>query len=364
MHLTKTLLLGLAMTSLCACDDVLNLGEFNGATLADDDAASGFYDGSDGSPGDAATGAVDASVVDASGSTDATEELADAVEAAPFDAGDATAQEEGDAGIDGTLQDVLEGASDVTVVDTSDAASDVGALDAQDGASDSAPDANEAGPVDWCLANSTVATILCRDFDDNKPWGYLFDSASDSFGIPVPVVTATDCVSPPSSLLLQLPLLDAGQSGNIQLTQHLQYHGAVDVSAAVKLVGFEGGLNSDLELLRVSYNSGTYWVSWGLGSTSAGVEETIASVDAGNTYIGHTAVLPPLGTWFNVLLHVDFGANSVSLTVNGVVMVSSTISNPPLGQGASLSVTVGVNWVSGPEAATQIYYDNVLINAQ
>jgi hypothetical protein len=362
---------------------LLNLGQFDGATLADDDAGDQFdsaNDGSDDTGSDALGG-------DALAAQDASDERLDgAGQATPADAGDATAMDVFDGGNpgDSAFHEAADAQdADVTTTDAvvegaeaaEDAAPDGTLRDAQDAgdaaidgvaqyAQDAANEAGDAAAVDWCIANSSTATILCRDFDDGKPWGYLFDSAYDSFTALLPTVTTTDSVSPPSSLLLLVPALDAGQSGNIQLTEHLQYHSAVDVQAAVKLVGFTPGAGSDLELLRVSYNSGTYWVSWGLGSGSSGIEETIASVDAGNTYIGHNSTIPPVGTWFNVALHVDFGSSLVSMTYNGQSAVSSSISNPPLGAGASLSVTVGVNWVTGVEAATQIFYDNVLINAQ
>ena len=157
MPSARVLLLGLVLATLCGCNLLLSLGQFDGATLAGDDAGDRSDCASDGSK-DSGSDALEG---DANHSQDAPDESEDgAGEATTADAGDATAMD-------------------------------------------------------------------------------VFDGGN--------------------------PALDAGQSGNIQLTQHLQYHSAVDVKAAVKLVGFSPGAGSDLELFRVSYNSGTYWISWGLG---------------------------------------------------------------------------------------------------
>lgn len=383
MSSRTTVGVGVGLAVLCGCNLLLNLGQFDGATLATGDDSGSFTDATDGSLWDQESSAPqDGSTTDGHPLDGTTSDVGDA---GAWDGGDSfvdgtadttgdssldstidTSEEAGEAGVDGASDaaaDVLDGGADGTA-DVADA----GALDASDSGSDVLDGGADTSPgEEWCTANTTDATVLCRDFDDGRPYGAGFATQSSSFAV-FPSVTLADFYSPPSSLLVPIPDLtgaDGGPtSGDTQLNVHvLQPHTVIDVQAAMKLVNYSLGGGANVSAWRIAFESGSYWVSWDLRSATTGLDEVIVS-DAGvQSFLNHVGMFPPLNQWFNVDLRVDFGASTAKLTINGNTSAIATIANPtPTGN--SFWVTVGVNWASGPMSALQIYYDNIRVDVQ
>jgi hypothetical protein len=215
--------------------------------------------------------------------------------------------------------------------------------------------------VNWCVANATATTLFCTDFDEGKPYGFGFTSYLNlpDGGVPPSLVT-TDFVSAPNSLLVPTAIVPPSGSEQVQLVVHTGNHPQIQLQFALKLVDYDVSAG-DLSLVRIAFESNSWWVSWDLqGSGGAFVFETSVADGGQQTTIMHPTTFPTLGEWVNVVYAVDVDAKTVSLSFNGTSALQDAITPPALGSGG-VSVGVGLNYLQGTQQAMSIYYDNVAI---
>ncbi len=289
----------------------------------------------------------------------------DAHDATPND-GAAVATDEG--GSAGEASSGLDAADVAVDSSTEDAAETGGPADATD-----STDVSEVGPPnDWCAANSNATTVLCRDFDDGKAYGYLFSMTNVNLvaGGPVPTIVSNVSLSPPSSLLLNMPFLGAcavdggaGCSEQIQLTSQVLSRTFVQLEFAIQLVNYDPNNVHDLSLFRVAYGNGQWAATWDLQGFMSTVYESVIPPGGGvaNT-IAHMASLPSLGSWVNVVFAVDVAAQAVSLSFNGRVVFRDPAAAPAIV--GPVSVTLGVNNLIGPSTPLSLFLDNILLTTR
>lgn len=234
-------------------------------------------------------------------------------------------------------------------------------LAAHDGGSDAAPDvandvivtpdAGDAGASDapFCkLADHS----FCDDFDE-LPLGTLWSSKH----VTLATLALDDAaVSPPNSLLASVP---SSQTGNAYLQKdftgaasHItcQLDARMDALQSVPIVSFEIALEStdpnrngyNITLLHTSaktvYNEWTGFVDGGQASTST---------DLPGLPVGATK-------WTHVVVDMNFGAGSISITFDGASVLSTTLTPPP---NANQSLLVGVMEYMATVAT--MHFDNV-----
>jgi hypothetical protein len=324
----------LAVALATGCSQIGNLDRFNGAVAQEPHAPEGGETPSDGAAGGIQEGdsAAEASM-------------------GPGDAADAA-----DVGADSSTEEVA------------DAADTGGPADATDSF-----DVSEGGPPnDWCAANSTATTALCRDFDDGKSYGYLFSSTNVNLvaGGAAPTIVSNVSLSPPSSLLLNMPLLgacaaDGGAncSEQIQLTSNILSRTFVQVQFAIQLVNYDPNNVHDLSLFRVAYGNGQWAAEWDLQGFTSTVYESVIPPEGGVAdTVQHKASLPSLGSWVNVVFAVDVAARAISLSFDGSVVFSDPSAAPAIV--GPVSVTLGVNDLVGPATPLSLFLDDVLLTTQ
>jgi hypothetical protein len=352
--------LAIAFALVTGCSQILNLDQFNGASLdqADSTAADALNDGA---PGD------DATEPDASPTDVLSAEASDGTVKPDSSPIDALAEAADGSGQPDSLAEAGDGAASTADADGGSVESSI-PPDAADGG-----DAGEAG-VEWCvaMANSGANYALCRDFDDGKSYAYLFTPNINL--VPAgtaPTISNTVSDSPPNSVLFILPILAACRAdGGTACSEQIQLnanvlpdvaHPLVRIAFAVNLVNYDANNVHDLSLAAISYNEGAYAVSWDLQGTGSTVFETTLLPDGGvGSTIQQAAALPPLSQWVNVVLTLDIGGQTVSLAFNGTPALTTPITAPVISGNAT--VTVGVNKFVGPTTPLSLYLDNVLIS--
>ena len=360
-----------AVALATGCSQLLNLDQFNGAILGQADAS---LDGaqSDVAPGDDVTqpdsNPTDVRIDEASDG--AAQPDSTAVDG-HADAGDGYALPDSDAGDapgetgDGTTNDG--GSTDSQV--PADAA------DAANGDATPPGDAGDAGgggeAGDWCLANMTANTALCRDFDDNYSYQYGFTSTVVNLysGALPPTIVNNVSASPPNSLLFYLPLIsctgDGGSSTSscseqAQLNTSFSTKSLMQVAFALRVNSYDQNNVHDLSLVRISYNGGAWTTTWDLQLAASTIYETIATDGGAPVVYSHQGALPPFNEWVNVVFSVDINAETVSLIIGSNNPVRSTIYGPPIS--GTAVVTVGINNYIGPSTPVSVYLDNILIS--
>jgi hypothetical protein len=322
-----------------ACSLVADVGQFDNATAAHDDAAS-EPDGevADGSLLPEADGAAEgASPIDARDPADAAG--VEDTSVSDLDGGDAAA-----ASSDGGDGAVIE-------------------LDAADSAAPVQDAGNDAAALTWCAAHESATTLDCHDFDEGNPapTGFSSNYYSSIFA----AVTSTDYVpgSAPSSLLLSSPSLDAGgPSANEQFNDLVAYHGKLDLTFSVKIVNFQA-TSGDVSLFRISYKNTDWSMSLDYQNTSAELNESATLADGGTYNHAHLASQPTFTSWTTVDVLVDFVDHSIAMTYNGISIVASQAIESPTQTNPMLLVQVGLNFLGSPAKPMMIYYDNIVLSA-
>jgi hypothetical protein len=248
-----------------------------------------------------------------------------------------------------------------------DGATDRGGADAGLGPLDAGTDATgstDAAPAGtWCSTHKSSSTADCHDFDEGQPVQYGFTNHyySGDFAS----VTSTDFApgSPPSALLVSTPLLDAGgPSQDEQFNDVLSFHDKVELSFALKLVNYDASAPY-VSLFRFSYQDGAWAAQFDLRQGGAVFNETTALPDGGTSHSTYAAAQPsPLDAWTNVDCLFDFAKHTVSLSFNGVVIVSNQPITNPDQSAPTLFVQAGLNFLVSPAKPMMIYYDNILLN--
>jgi hypothetical protein len=244
---------------------------------------------------------------------------------------------------------------------TKDAALDVGTdakMDADLGVA-----ANDAGT--WCAAHRSATTVDCYDFDEGQP--ALFGFASHYFTGNYASVISTDFApgSRPSALLVSTPSLFVGAPPEYQqFGEALSFHPKVEVSFAVKIVGYDPNA-PDVSLFRIAYQNGVWGADFDLLQGGAGFVETPPLLFGGTKRSTYPAVQPsPIDAWTTVDCLFDFVNHTVSLSYNGVAVVSGQpIANPDqIGPIAPNILTeMGLNYLGAPAKPMLIYYDDILL---
>ncbi|MGA2448843.1 MAG: hypothetical protein ABTD50_09225 [Polyangiaceae bacterium] len=349
--------LAIAFAFVTGCSQLLNLDQFSGAVLDQPDSNS--YD----AQSDVVT-TPDVTVPDSSPTDAPPAEASDSAVQPESSLTDARAGE-GAAPPDGAKADAGDGGASPVDAD-SGSEEGPGASDAAEGG-----DANEAG-IDWCAANSTASTVICRDFDDGKSYAYDFTPNINLVASgTAPTLSNALSDSPPNSVLFILPILPACHSDGggacseqMQLNANVQpsvAHPLVQVAFAVDLINYDSNNVHDLSLVAITYNDGAYTVSWDLQGTGSVVLLTTTAPDGGvGSTVQDPTPLPALGEWVNVVLTLNIGEQTVALTLDGTPALNAPIAAPAISGNAT--VTVGVNRFVGPTTPLSMYLDNVLIS--
>ncbi|MGA2449986.1 MAG: hypothetical protein ABTD50_15005 [Polyangiaceae bacterium] len=355
-----------ALAALAGCNLVADLGQFDNAISASADAATLSDDSStpiDAGPGvplDASPGVpLDASPdvsLDASPdiSLDASPDVSlDASPGVPHDASpgtalDATAGPDVDTGtgsaLDAGTDSTLDAAQDSTAAGESDAAS------APDGAA-------EAGS--WCALHAPATAFDCHDFDETSDASAGFTSHFIPASGEMAQVTSTDYApgSPPNSLLIATPALDAGGYEIDQFNDVLLYHNKLEVTFALKIVGYVS-TDGVVSLLRVSYQNNAWAETLDITANAAALNESWSN----GGKAAHAVAMPTLNAWVNVDLLVDLNGHTQSLAFDGVGEISDGGISNPNESNPALFVQSGLNYLGGPAQPLSIYTDDIVVN--
>lgn len=214
----------------------------------------------------------------------------------------------------------------------------------------------------WCAANSSATTVDCHDFDEGKAAEDGF--ASHYYTAHYSSVTSTDFApgSSPSSLLVSTPMLALGGAPlDEQFNDLVPFHDKVELSFALKIVDYDPTAGY-LSLFRVSYVGGAWAAEFDLQQTGASFEESVTTF-LGVTRLKYTAAQPmSLDEWTTVDCVFDFVNHKLSLSYDGVPIVTNqTIANPDQGT-PIIFVQVGLNYLVSPAKPMMIYYDNILLS--
>lgn len=229
-------------------------------------------------------------------------------------------------GADGSLPDVVTN-------DASDAKSDADA---------------SSGP--FCPQSNTV---LCADFDEPdgnfKPtWDYV--NAPGTSTIQESTAFST---SAPRSLLVATTGTDQG-------------------ALVEKTVGFTNGLTLEFDLRIGAPRGGNTSVAdfnMGAGSLALEPKDTVTAIseamtlaDGGTAYDGtsNNTSIVPTDTWVHVVYDWDRAAKSLTVKVDGNLVITYTPKNSAWDNTTSVNVYVGV----GSSASETIYYDDVTIRTR
>ncbi len=371
------LLPAVAGTTSAGCSLAFNLDDLRNATGPVDDASSGAPP---------AVFETQLSATDAGDSADSAFRGPDG--AAPPPAGDASDPSPQPSGTDdshppalGTLTEAGPGAlgtpmsrpdaSDARDATTATMAPDAGASTKEavpDAGTDAKMDAdagvaaNDAGT--WCAAHRTATTVDCYDFDEGQP--ALFGFATHYFTGNYTSVISTDFApgSSPSALLVSTPSLFVGaQPAYEQLGNMLSFHPKVEVSFAVKVVGYDANA-PDVSLFRIAYPNSAWGVDFDLLQGGAGFIETTGLLFGGKRSTYPAAPPSPIDAWNTVDCVFDFVNHTVSLSYNGVAVLSGQpIMNPdqigPIGP--NIFSDMGLNYLGAPAKPMLLYYDDILL---
>jgi hypothetical protein len=277
-------------------------------------------------------------------------------EGAPGVTDDATDPSADDEASPSTDDSALEGSVDVTTDSSVTTATDAGADTTQDAGatSDSTP---EAGT--WCARNTSANTFDCHDFDETGDSSAGFTNHLLSSWGELAVVTSTDYApgSPPNSLLISTPAIDAGGYAIDQYNDVLLYHNKFELRFATKIVNYDSSAGV-VSLIRMSYQNNGWAETLDLQGNTTTLDESWT----GNGKAAHSVTMLPLDSWVDVDLVVDLNGHTQSLTFNGVsALTVSTISNPNQSNPA-LFVQAGLNYLGGPAKAMSIYCDDIEVN--
>ena len=256
----------------------------------------------------------------------------------------------GDADAQGGRMRLADGSQDVQDLDASDAGTVTGSIDAQD-----------AGG--WCASHRSAITIDCHDFDEGQTAQYGF--TNHYYTGRFASVTSTDFApgSPPSSLLVSTPLLDAGEAPQYeQFNDIFAFHNKVELSFALKIVNYDPDAGY-ISPFRFSYQNGSWAAELDFEQTRAFFNESTALPDGGTRHSTYAAAQPsPLDAWTNVDCVFDLTNHTVSLSYDGVAVVTEqAITNP--GQDApAIFVQVGLNFLVSPAVPMMLYYDDIVLS--
>jgi len=234
-----------------------------------------------------------------------------------------------------------------------------GSLDAYADAAGSV-NGNDAGG--WCASHASTTTVDCHDFDDGKPpqTGFSNHYYSGHFA----TVTSADFApgSPPSALLLSTPSLDAGApSQDEQFNDILSYHAKVELGFALKIVDYDPNAGY-VSLFRASYRDGTWAAELDLQQNGASFVESTKLADGGTEHATYAAALPPvLDAWTDVDCVFDFANHTISLSYNGIPVVTNQHMKNPDPNGQGIFIQTGLNYLVAPAKPMMIYYDNILL---
>ncbi|GEM_PF-3924538 len=371
-------LIAAPVCALAGCNLVANLGEFDNAVADTAEAApdresviGSVAEASEaGAPGESIVGSEDggesmqtgvdpadaAPVPWADGPGGNTDDAMHLVDAAPhaMNVADATDAASGAADAASGSADAASGSADVAS----------GAADAASGAADAGEPADASDGGTWCATHVSSITIDCHDFDEGRSASAGF--ASNYFSSVFANVTTAAFApgSAPSALLITTPLLAAGANAAFeQFNDTVPFHDKLELSFALKIVNYDSAA-PDVSLLRVSYEDNSWAESLDFQQVAANFIETASPPDGG-TYRGiHTAAQPStLTDWTNVDVLYDFAGHTVTLSYNGVAVVTDqAIQNLAPGT-PSIFVQVGLNFLQAPAQSILIYYDNILLEA-
>jgi hypothetical protein len=370
-------LIAAPVCALAGCNLVANLGEFDNAVGATVDAAPDRESviepvaeaNEAGAPGDSIVGNEDGGEsMDTGVDPPGTAPVA-AADVIGVDTDDAMllADDAAPQGMNvGDTADAASGAADAASGAT-DAAS--GATDAASGAADAASGAADAGePADpsdggtWCATHVSSITVDCHDFDEGRSASAGFTSNYFSSVFANVTMAAFAPGSAPSALLITTPLLATGANAAFeQFNDTVSFHDKIELSFALKIANYDSAA-PDVSLFRVSYEDNSWAESLDFQQVAANFIETASPPDGGSYRGTHTAAQPSTVTdWTNVDVLYDFVGHTVTLSYNGIAVVTDqAIQNLSAGT-PSIFVQVGLNFLQAPAQSMMIYYDNILL---
>jgi hypothetical protein len=220
--------------------------------------------------------------------------------------------------------------------------------------------AYEAGT--WCNTHAPPSAVDCHDFDEGREAGAGF--ASYYYSGSYASVTSTDFApgSPPDCLLVSTPSLAAGDPfQDSQFNDLFPFRNKVDLRFAMKIVNYD--VNApDVSLFRVSYQDNAWSVSLDFQQRGAILLESVLAPDGGVQQTKYAAAQPsPLDSWTDVDCSIDLSLHTLSLSYNGVAVVSNqSIANPPQDRSATF-VQIGLNYLAAPAKPMLIYYDDIVL---
>jgi hypothetical protein len=229
------------------------------------------------------------------------------------------------------------------------------AMDASDGgAADTAADVDaDAAPRSPCLDQH----LFCDDFD-KVPLGQLWDGKMVKSG-PLALATST-WVTPPNAL--EAIASSAGSETMLSKGFPSAQRTHVELDAMLSSPGDPTNVeldfvNFDFAVPPAGYSYGNVNLQRWQGA--AQLEQYASGGDAGST--GQDLTFPnTFATWKHVALDLDFGAQQVVLTIDGVVLKTLTFA-PALTQ-CALTLSVGVTYTEGTTTDWNVFIDNVVVD--
>ncbi len=216
----------------------------------------------------------------------------------------------------------------------------------------------------WCATHTSPTTLDCHDFDEGQPPQRGF--SNNYFTGQFATVTTADFApgSAPSALLISTPLLDAGSHPqDEQFNDLVAFHPKIELSFALKIVDYDPGA-SDVSLFRISYQNDSWAMQFDFQGKGASFNEAISLPDGGTKHTIYSAAQPSsFSMWMVVDCLIDLNAHTMSLSYDGVSVLSSQPIQNPDETAPEIFVQAGLNFLVPPANPMMIYTDNVVIDA-
>jgi hypothetical protein len=221
-------------------------------------------------------------------------------------------------------------------------------------------DLGDAAALSWCARHASDQNFDCHDFDECGDAGAGF--TSHFYSGDYASVTSSDYApgSPPSSLVVSTPALDAGNADD-QYNDVLLYKDKLELEFSVKIVN-QDLKAGDLSLFRLSYQNNAWALTFDMHGASGALDEQWSLPHGGTGQASHAVEGSlALSAWTDIDIVVDFALHTVSMTVNGAEAVKgASISNPSQSNPALFVQTV-LNYLSAPATPMLIYYDDIVV---
>jgi hypothetical protein len=217
------------------------------------------------------------------------------------------------------------------------------------------------------------AAAFCADFDDEKalpgPWT-AFEPTADDGVAQRPVLDSTTAVSGKSALATRIGPLEDGMDRSSTvvklLAQTPSKHAHYEFALRIVALDAMGGAY----LAHLGFGGGGYYTRYKIWLN---VEDGIGYLAQERPVVSDGGTpAPPLKTqfksqlrvdqWQHVAIDVDFASGKVSATLDGELTASADIVQD--GVPGPTRINTGIDYVDGPQTATDVRYDNVLLTLE